>query len=232
MDKVKAKEIYLHHRIPTPPYVVIDAVDWSSRRAAHLALIEKAIGYPCILKPSRLGSSVGSAICTDRSELLRAMPRSLRFGDHVLVEKVVRGREVTCAVLDTPGGKPPMALPPTEIVPRAGSYFDYHAKYTPGASDEITPARIGKAMTARIRRTALKAHGVLGCSGMSRTDMIIHGRNLYVLETNTIPGMTEMSLLPQAARAAGLSFARLLDRIITVALESHRETRRYSTARW
>lgn len=231
MDKVKAKEIYRHHGILTPDYVVADSASWERRRKELCALIRKRIGYPCIIKPARLGSSVGSAICPNESELLERIHVSFSYGREVLIEKLVSGREVTCAVLDSPARRPPTALPPTEIVPRTRGYFDYHAKYTPGATAEITPAHIGSAMTRKVQELALRAHAALGCSGMSRTDMIMHGKTVYVLETNTIPGMTKTSLLPQAAKAAGLSFARLLDRIITVAISTHRIRRSHSLAR-
>lgn len=231
MDKIKAKEIYRAHGIPTPASCVIDARGWANARGRALREVARRVGFPCFLKPSRLGSSVGISVCGSKAELARRAPSALRYGDRLLAEELVAGIEVTCAVLDTPGGGPPVALPPTEIVPQTGAYFDYHAKYTPGASIEVTPARIGAAMTARVQDLALRAHAALGCAGMSRTDIILRGRGLTVLETNTIPGMTKTSLLPQAARAAGISFPRLLDRIIAVAREGHRRRRRHARTR-
>ncbi|MDD5557414.1 MAG: D-alanine--D-alanine ligase [bacterium] len=227
MDKAKAKEIYLRNRIPTPPSVSIEAAAWERNPRAESARVRRSVGYPCVVKPSRLGSSVGASICRRGTELARAMTLANRYCPLVIAERYVRGREVTCAVIDTPGGRPPLALPPTEISPVTAAYFDYRAKYTAGASAEITPARIGKAVTERVRSLALRAHRALGCEGMSRTDMIIAGRAVTVLETNTIPGMTGTSLLPQAARAAGLPFGRLLDRLVATALESHRRRRRH-----
>ncbi|MCX6356501.1 MAG: D-alanine--D-alanine ligase [Candidatus Aureabacteria bacterium] len=231
MDKIKTKEIYRSHRIPTPTHHVVEAAEWPGERNALLVKIGREIGFPCVLKPVRLGSSVGISMCANRRMLSKKMARSIRYDGRVLVEQFVKGREVTCAVLDTPGGKPPLPLPPTEIVPKSRAYFDYHAKYTPGASLEVTPAQIGKGMTARVQRLAVRAHRSLGCSGMSRTDMIIDGRRIHVLETNTIPGMTETSLLPQAARAHGLAFPELLDRIIAVAMETYRRRRRFTRVR-
>ncbi|MEJ2745846.1 MAG: D-alanine--D-alanine ligase, partial [bacterium] len=143
MDKVKSKEIFRHNRIPTPPSLVIEAATWMKDRKKCLAGIKNTVGYPCFLKPVRLGSSVGLTICKNQAELLKEMPSSIGYGGRVLVEACVEGREFTCAVIDTPGGKPAIALPPTEIIPQTRSWFDYHAKYTPGASLEITPARIG-----------------------------------------------------------------------------------------
>lgn len=231
MDKIKAKEIYRAHGIPTPAFCVIEARDWRTRRVEIVRGVGRRVGFPCFLKPARLGSSVGVRRCRSADEFARRASSSFRYGDRLLAEKLVEGIELTCAVLDTPGGRPPIALPPTEIFPRDRAYFDYSAKYTPGMSVEITPARIGAAMTARVQRLALRAHAALGCSGMSRTDMIVRGRTPAVLETNTIPGMTRTSLLPQAARAAGLDFPRLLDRVIAVAIERHRRRRRHARAR-
>lgn len=226
MDKVKAKQIYACHGIPTPACVVLDAPSWKRRRKSLLSRVRKETDYPCVLKPARLGSSVGAAICADASALAKSIGESFAYDSRLLVERFIDGREFTCAVLDTPGGKPPVALPPTEIIPRASGYFDYHAKYTPGATSEITPAPVGKRLTSRIQSLAVRAHDALGCRAMSRSDMILGDGGLYVLETNTIPGMTLTSLLPQAAKAHGLSFPRLLDLIITVSLEAHREERR------
>jgi len=229
MDKIKTKEIYAFHGIPTPAFSLIDAAEWRSGAAGVVRDVARRVGFPCFLKPARLGSSVGIYRCRSASELRRRIPLSLRYGSRLLAEELVEGVEVTCAVLDRPRRGSPTPLPPTEIAPRSGAYFDYHAKYTPGASAEITPARIGAALNARVQALALRAHAALGCAGMSRTDMIVNGRRISVLETNTIPGMTKTSLLPQAARAAGLSFPRLLDRIIAVAIERHRASRRVLT---
>jgi D-alanine-D-alanine ligase len=231
MDKIKTKQIYDYHRIPTPPSLVVTGRLWKKQRTKILKRIKTDIGYPCVVKPSRLGSSVGASICINEKALSKNIVVGFAYDNRLLVETFIQGREITCAVLDTPGGKPPVVLPPTEIVPRGSSYFDYHAKYTPGATDEITPAPLDKAATETIRRYALRAHEALGCHGKSRTDMIFSNGNVFVLETNTIPGLTETSLLPQAAKAHGLSFSRLLDRIITVALEAYRAKRRLKSTR-
>ena len=135
----------------------------------------------------------------------------------MIVREYIKGREFTCGVLEGPSGKA-FALPPTEIIPRASTFFDYKAKYAVGGSEEITPARLPKEKTHALQRMALTAHEALGCRGMSRSDFMLRGSLFYILETNTIPGMTQTSLLPQAARAAGISFPELLDRIIGTGL--------------
>jgi D-alanine-D-alanine ligase len=146
------------------------------------------------------------------------MDRAFELDDEVLVERFLRGTEVTCCVL---GNRVLDALPLIEIVPaRQYNFFDYRAKYTPGATDEICPARVSPAITEEARDAAMEAHAALRCRVWSRTDMIIHNGKVYVLETNTIPGMTETSLVPLAARVAGMSFPRLLDRLIELSVEA------------
>ena len=231
MDKIQTKKIYRYHRIQTPKHLVCEISSWKENEKDLRSLVKKSIGYPCVIKPARLGSSVGSSICKSRSELLKKLAYAFKYDSRILIEELVDGRELTCAVLDSPGGKPPIALPPTEIVPKTRAYFDYHAKYTSGATREITPAPIGKKLTEKVQELAIRAHTALGCYAKSRTDMILRGRTLYVLETNTIPGMTKTSLLPQAAKASGLSFPDLLDRIITLAREAHKRKERHSRTR-
>ena len=221
MNKVRSKEIYLHHRIPTPRYIVIEERDWHKKRTSLLGRVEKRLRFPCVTKPPRLGSSVGVRVSDDRESLADAVETVLRYDASVLIEEYISGMEITSPVLDNGPNKKPTALPLVEIVPKTAEYFDYEAKYTPGASDEITPARLDDELTKKAQRLGLRAHHVLGCTGLSRTDMILNGERFYVLETNTIPGITEVSLCPKAARAMGISFPQLLDRIIDVALETH-----------
>jgi D-alanine-D-alanine ligase len=130
-------------------------------------------------------------------------------------------------VLGNVPGESPVALPLTEIIPKTSTWFDYDAKYTPGATDEITPARLPADITAEAQQTAARVHDILGCGGLSRTDMIVSHGKVYVLETNTIPGMTRTSLFPQAARAAGITMPELLDRLIYLAIETHRRKKSY-----
>ena len=141
-----------------------------------------------------------------------------------MVEKFISGREITVSVL---GNDDPVALPVIEIVPGEGyEFFDYNAKYLPGASKEICPAEIDPALAQLAQQYGVAAHKVLQLSGYSRTDMIIGGDSgLYVLETNTIPGMTETSLFPQAAKAFGLDYPQVLERLIELGLEAHRKKR-------
>ena len=136
----------------------------------------------------------------------------------LMVEEFINGIEVTCGVLKESKEGDCIAFPPTEIVPKWSKYFDYYAKYTPGASDEITPARISEKLIEKIQKYSIIIHKALRCGSMSRSDMIIRGGIPYFLETNTIPGMTPTSLYPQGAEAYGISFSELLDKIIKYSL--------------
>ena len=222
MDKIKFKELLLFHKIRVPPYLIVNKEKWEKKPSAIIRRIEKAVGYPCVAKPPRLGSSVGLSLPTSRKQLKEAIARLFKLDRLGVIEKYIDGKELTCGVLGGGPGKPPTALPVTEIVLKKSSYFDYMAKYTPGATDELTPARIDARTTALVKRTAVKVHQIIGGGGMSRTDMILSRGRLYVLETNTIPGMTKTSLLPQAARVHGIGFPELLEKIIDLAIEAHR----------
>ena len=169
-----------------------------------------------------MGSSVGTFIVKDREDLELRVPQALLYDNVILIEKLLKGTEITCAVLGAFAGEEPTALPLTEIVPPGeASFFDYNVKYD-GSTQEITPARISPELTLKAQDLGVKAHKVLGCKGLSRTDIIIEEDELYVLETNTIPGMTLQSLYPQAAKAAGIEFPKLLDRLINLALDAYK----------
>lgn len=221
MNKVRCKEIFLYHSIPTPRYMVIKEQEWRQDRDSLLDQAEEKVGLPCVTKPPRLGSSVAIYIPADRDSLGTAIETAFRYDSSVLVEEFIKGREFTSPILGNGPGKDPTALPLVEIVPKTSHYFDYEAKYTPGASDEITPAPLDADLTKEAQRIGIRVHEVLGCGGMSRTDMIMNGTSFSVLETNTIPGLTDVSLFPKAANAMGLSYSQLLDHLIDVAIETH-----------
>jgi len=171
---------------------------------------------PCVVKPAMQGSSDGMTILDMQSDLSDAVAAARKFDDSVLIEEFIEGTEITCAVL---GNYELEALPLVEIVPSKGVY-DREAKYTPGATDEICPARLPDATAQAAKEIAMTCHRALGCRGMSRTDMIVTPvGDIFVLEVNTIPGMTPTSLLPRAAATAGYTFTALLDKLIGFALE-------------
>jgi D-alanine-D-alanine ligase len=179
--------------------------------------IEARLGLPAVIKPVSEGSSIGVTIAQTRADLSAGIDQALQFDPRVLVEEFIDGTEVTGAVL---GNDNLQALPLVEIVPATSyPFFTYEAKYKAGATTEICPARISPELTAKTQQCALTAHRALECRGYSRTDMIVKDGEVYVLETNTIPGMTATSLFPQAAAAIGISFSALLDTLIDLALE-------------
>lgn len=179
--------------------------------------VEVHLGLPVVIKPVNEGSSIGVAKARTLEELGKGLKAAFLYDHRVLVEEFLQGVEVTGGVL---GNRQLTALPLVEIVPSEKyDFFDYEAKYTAGASTEIVPARLDEAIAQRARETALTAHRALQCRGYSRTDMIIRDGEIFVLETNTIPGMTATSLFPQAAQAMGLAFPQLLDRLLELALE-------------
>ena len=212
MDKNLAKVMYRLAGLPVAPWVMVEPGDLRDS-----GRIESAVGLPCVVKPVRQGSSIGMSIVRTRDQLPAALELALRHDGEVMVEAFLKGRELTAGVL---GNSELTALPLIEIIPDSRfDFFNYEAKYQPGATREVCPAPVSETVRARAQDYAVRAHRSLQLRGYSRTDMILVGEELYLLETNTIPGMTPTSLLPQAAAEAGLPFAALLDRLIELALE-------------
>ena len=204
---------------------VADDVHLTGRGAFCLDQILERLGPSTVVKPVSEGSSLGVAICHGLEELEKGLERAFGYDEEVLVERFLQGTEVTCCVL---GNEDLEALPLIEILPNPEyAFFDYKAKYTPGATNEICPARICAVHAEEARWAAKRAHQALGCRVWSRTDMIICSGKVYVLETNTIPGMTETSLVPLAAKTAGLSFPEFVDRLIHLSLEGLRGLNEY-----
>lgn len=220
MDKPKSMEIFELHGLPVPPFITFANEETSERREELAAYAKQVFGFPLVVKPADGGSSVGLSVVRQENELASAIQKALNVSSNLVLQAYILGREVTCGILDT--DEEPIALPPTEIIPKQSGFFDYEAKYTKGATDEITPPNLPQHTIRKIQEAALVAHKALGCSGLSRTDMIVKGNNVYVLETNTIPGMTETSLFPQAAKAIGISFPELLDKLIQSALKKRK----------
>jgi D-alanine-D-alanine ligase len=215
MNKVVSKQLYEKAGLPILPYIVIKAKD--SFNADDIAA---RLGLPVVIKPVQCGSSVGMSIVREADDLKGAIKKAFAYDNEVMIEAYIDGVEVTGGVL---GNDNPDALPLIEIIPdKSHEFFDYEAKYTPGVTKEICPARIDDQLTIKAQSYAVMAHEVLGCRGYSRTDMMLKDGELFVLETNTIPGMTVTSLFPQAAAAAGLSFGKLMDRLIELSLEEHK----------
>jgi len=209
MDKPMFRKIMEREEISVPKYLVI-------KKGQEESQVWKKFKLPVVIKPSSQGSSVGVSLVRKKSQIKKALGLAFSFGQRVLVEEYLSGTEVTCGVL---GNKNPVALPVVEIIPKK-DFFDYEAKYQAGMSQEIVPARISQKLTHEVQKIAVQVYKAIDCRGFGRVDMIIHRGQVYVLEINTIPGLTPYSLLPKEAAAAGISYSQLLDKIISYALEN------------
>jgi len=203
MDKLKAKEMFRLHNVPTPPYYVATKADLGDLEELH-----GSFGFPVIVKPRGEGSSVGLAKANDMGELVRAIDAALAHDTSALIERFVKATEVHVGLLD---GR---VLGAIEVVPKSGLY-DYHAKYTPGMTEYISPPRIPATRARGVMNLAERAARALGCSGACRVDLLVtEEENEFVLEVNTLPGMTPTSLLPKIAQAAGLDYPALCEAIL------------------
>lgn len=212
MDKAVSKQLFRCAGLNVPKEMLL-----FGNQNIDPGEILSVLGKSVVIKPVAEGSSIGLNICHTREDIIEAVTDTFAISSEVIIEEYVRGREVSCAIL---GNRKPEALPVVEIIPQKEySFFSYKAKYLPGASEEICPARFSSDIYEKVQEYALKAHQLLGCRNLSRSDMIVTAKDVYILETNTIPGMTENSIFPLAARTAGLSFSKLLDRLIELAFE-------------
>jgi D-alanine-D-alanine ligase len=236
MDKRISKILYEIHGLATAGFTVVHkgSLDsnfltstnastnarTASTNASTTAPLSTPRPLPCVVKPVCDGSSLGVAIPRTHEQFLQALDEGFEVGDALLIEDFIEGVEVTVPVLGNKVGDL-VALPVIEIVPK-NDFYDYESKYAEGGSVHIIPARITEAATAACQQAAVEAHAALGCTGVSRTDIIIAADNTpYLIETNTIPGMTQTSLIPEAAKAAGLSPGELYRLLIHYALEAH-----------
>ncbi len=214
MDKSMAKLVLLAEGIPVPREIRLTS--GSNPLGGDLDTdIQSSFGYPVIVKPNSQGSTIGCTIVKGAQGLVAAIADAFKYDSTILVEQFVSGVEITVGLL---GNEDPEALPLIEIKAKGG-FYDYEAKYAPGGSSHIIPARISPLAESLARDYAIRSHRALQCRGMSRVDMMVNGDQPYVLEVNTIPGMTPTSLLPDAAKAAGIEFPELLDRLIGYAME-------------
>lgn len=211
MDKLKSKELFRLHNVPTPPYYVFDGSTLADVEEVH-----GSFGFPVVVKPRREGSSFGITKATNLSELAKAIELAQTFDRSVLVERFIAGKEISVGILN---GR---VLGAIEIAPKSGMY-DYHSKYTAGATEYFMPARLAPTRYRGVLNLAERAAEALDCSGAVRVDLLVtEGQNEYVLEVNTLPGMTPTSLLPKIAAEAGYGFSELCLAIVESALESER----------
>jgi D-alanine-D-alanine ligase len=205
MDKDVSKRLFRAAGVPT--------ADWLMA-PADADEVERALGYPVVVKPNKQGSTVGLTVVKSREQLQPAIDEAFRHDDEVMLERFVPGRELTCGILGD------QALAVGEIIPRRSEIFDYESKYQEGGAEEVFPADIPEETAARVRELSLRAHRALKLEGFSRVDFRMDAEGgLWCLEVNTLPGMTATSLLPQSAAAAGIAFPELCERICRLALE-------------
>lgn len=221
MDKVRCKAVVSSQGIRVAGHLALDRATWAVDPEAVVAAARQDIGFPCVIKPVRQGSSVGIAMPKNEREFREGIEAVFQADDYIMVEEFVTGTEVTCAVLHTDPGGAIEALPVTEIRPKSAAFFDYTAKYTPGATEEITPARIAPEVADRVRDMAAHVHDMVGCAGWSRSDFIIDEQGPIWLEVNTVPGLTPTSLYPQACAAAGIGYGEMCGMFVEAALRAH-----------
>src|SRR5450432_3705810 len=224
MDKDVAKKLMQVAGIPVVPWIAVQRVDWERNPKEIRRAIEKKFKYPVFVKPATLGSSVGMTKVHSRAELAPALNLASEFAMKILVERAVVAREIEVSVL---GNNDPKASVPGEIVPHR-EFYDYAAKYLEEGTQLLIPAKLKSAQVKTVQNLAVSAFRALELSGMARVDFFLEkrGGKLFLNEVNTIPGFTSISMYPKLWEASGIPFAKLLDRLIELALEQHREKAR------
>lgn len=215
MDKVLAKHSLREAGVPTPDWFAFNEIAFRELGAADaLDQLERRLGFPLVVKPSRGGSALGVRFAASRSEVPAALVSAFSYDSRVLLERHIEGRELAVSVL---GGEP---LPVVEAIPASGNRYDFEARYEIGRTVFACPAMLDQAVAQAVSDAALCAYRELGCSGFARVDLILAAEGPQVLEVNAIPGLTDTSLLPQAAEAAGIAFEGLVERILDLALDA------------
>jgi D-alanine-D-alanine ligase len=214
MNKITTKLILAAHGITTPGFSIYGP----EHPEVTVDTLVQRHGFPCFVKCPQSGSSKLMGRAANREQLEKQLMELQDYARDLLVESAVTGEEYSCPVLQRPKDTP-LVLPPVLIKPVHGDFFDFEAKYTDGACEEIVPAPCSEKLGSRIQDTALRVHQLLGCEGVSRTDMILHNDQLHVLEINTLPGMTPNSLVPKSYAAQCGTYPELLDALIETAVE-------------
>jgi D-alanine-D-alanine ligase len=209
MDKIASRKIFEASGLHVPRYKTEDRFSYNANWRTH----HNDFTLPLVVKPATHGSSIGLSLVDREEELDKSVDLAFSFEERIIIEEYIRGREVTVGILDE------LALPVIEIIPKK-RFFDYEAKYQAGMTDYVVPAELEDEIAQNIQEAALSAHKLLGCYGCSRVDMILSSDNIpFVLEVNTIPGLTKTSLLPKAAKVAGIDFSQLCIKLIRLAYE-------------
>ena len=216
MDKVLAKHLLLAAGIPTPEFFAFNETAFQGLgAAAALPAIEERLDFPIVVKPAAQGSALGINFARTAADVPGALVAAFSYDTRVLLERYVRGRDLGVSVLEG------SALPVVEAVPREEDFYDFESRYEIGRTTFVCPAELPEPITARAQALAVATYDLLGCHGVARVDMMLEEATseLFVLETNVIPGMTDTSLLPQAAEAAGIGFEALVERMLELAFE-------------
>lgn len=210
MDKILAKQIFRQANLPLADEIVFDT---QTDRATAVAAVVERLGTFVVVKPAAQGSALGVTLVENANELDAAMKLASELGDRILVESRISGKEITVGVIDTDTG--PVAHPVIEITTGANSWYDFEHRYTAGLSDHIIPAQLPEAQLARLQKIAIDAHVSLQCRDISRADFVVPNESEeYLLEVNTLPGMTPTSLYPDGANALGLTFEALVSFLV------------------
>ena len=229
MDKPRQAALFRQAGLKVPEFIVLQKSEWRKNKKSILRKIINDFSISLVIKPANRGSSVGVSIVKVRPGLTKRKPgltnlsdalnSAFSYSDTVMVQKFIRGREITCGAVEGANGAL-LPLPPVEIFAKAGKFYDYKSKYADGGSEHvILPKNMSRRLVKKMQDAACMAHNILGCRGMSRTDFILSPDGiLHVLEINTLPGMTSTSLLPESAKAIGIDFSKLLNLIIESAL--------------
>jgi D-alanine-D-alanine ligase len=231
MDKVTMKALFKEAGLPICRHIFFVRSEWEEDQQKVLRRIKREIGFPCFVKPANLGSSVGVSRAADSATLQKAIDLAARYDRKIIIEELVDGREIECAVMGN--DKPRASLPGEYVIHEESARFlDYTEKYaSTGNVEFIVPARISKSLIKRIQKMAATAYKSIDASGLSRVDFFLcHDGQLLVNEINTLPGLTDVSGFPKMWEATGVPFAHVIDELIELAIERHRERSRNETS--
>lgn len=220
MNKIKCIQFVKKYGIRTPKsFSLNEDVELSKLKK----LVKNKIGYPCIIKPNESGSSVGISLINSQGQLLKAIRQAFKESSIIMIEEYIQGREFTCGTLGNTGQTNLISLPPVEIIAMGSKFFDYKAKYSSLRTKEICPPDINPSLYKEIQKKAKRIHELLGCDGLTRSDFILSSKNnqLYFLEINTIPGLTDVSLCPKEAKAMGMTIEEFMEKQVELAILRH-----------
>jgi D-alanine-D-alanine ligase len=219
LNKIMAKKIFMYEGIPTPRWITLNKNDIEKKDIDDILKNLKNFKFPLAVKPSSQGSTIGFSKVLNEKDFILSLENALKYDDEIIIEEFIKGREITASIFDV---EKTICFPLIEIIPKSETgIYDYTSKYTPGLSEHIIPARLSQETYKKAQELGIRAHKALGCRHFSRVDMIVEDNteNIYVLEVNTIPGMTATSLYPEACKAYGIEFPELLHILIEKTLK-------------